>query len=294
MGEGRAMKKSQGAGTLIWALLVCAAWQMPAQSSSPGSGSQPQFSPRPRPQPAQAAPGGSTAAAPTQVPTPVPAQVPAAAPASYATPLLTQQDLHRREPVTDGGDPYYVLKPGDTVDVTFRYTPEFNDEVVVGPDGRASLKSAGTVRLAGRTLPELRRIVESNSSEKLVNPEVAVSLKDFERPSVMVAGEVQTPQKIELRKPTTVLQAILLAGGPKDDAALGRVLLFRKIDSDTAEVHELHLGKYDAKTRAKNDLLLQPGDSILVRHDVLSRVERYVKLVNLGFYLNPFGSNGIF
>lgn len=288
------MKKSQGAGTLVWALLACAAGQMPAQSSSPVNGGQPQFSPRPRPHPSATAPaaGSTPAAAPYQSPASAPPAAPI--PASSPSQLATQQDLHRREPVTDGGDPYYVLKPGDTVDVTFRYTPEFNDEVVIGPDGRASLKSTGTVRLAGRTLPELRRIVESNSSEKLVNPEVAVSLKDFERPSVVVAGEVQNPQKIELRKPTTVLQAILLAGGPKDDAALGRVLLFRKIDSDTAEVHVLQLGKYDGKTRAKNDLLLQPGDSILVRHDVLSRVERYVKLVNLGFYLNPFGSNGIF
>ncbi len=250
-----------------------------------------QFSPRP--QPTQA-----VAALPVQTPAQTPAaQAPAVpayspqAPGPTPASIAAQQLFGSSE---TGIEPYYVLKNGDTVDVIFRYTPEFNDEVVIGPDGRASFKSVGDIRVAGRTVPELQRIIVTGSTDKLVNPDVAVSVKDFERPNVVVAGEVQLPMKIELRKPTTVLQAILMAGGPKEDAALGRVLLFRRIDSDTAEVHVLKLSKYDPKTRAANNMLLEPGDAILVRHDHLTKVERYVKLANIGFYLNPFGNNGIF
>ncbi len=274
------------AGVFAVAWLAYACGLTAAQTSSPIPTGQPQFSPRPRPaatsqQPVQAAPALAQR-------TPATAS-PHTTPSAQATNGAPVQELRRREVDTDGSL-FYSLKPGDTVDVTFRYTPEFNDEVVIGPDGRASLKATGEIRMAGRTLPELRRMIVSSSSEHLVNPEVTVSLKDFERPNVVVAGEVQTPQRIELRKPTTVLQAILIAGGPKDDAALGRVLLFRRIDSETAEVHVLHLGKYDAGNRAKNDLQLEPGDLILVRHDKLSRVERYVKLANIGLYLNPFAN----
>lgn len=211
------------------------------------------------------------------------------APATQAaiTPGTERQPL----PTTDS---YYTLEPGDTLTVTFRFTPEFNDEVTIGPDGRASLKSVGDVKLAGMTLPEVQQMIVRGSSDKLVNPEVTVGLKDFQRPFVVVAGEVQTPGKFELRKPTTVLQAILMAGGPKDDGAMGHVILFRKLNSEYAEVHVLQLGKYDARVRAKNDLVLQPDDMILVRHDLISKIDRIVKLVNLGIYLNPIGNNGIF
>ena len=190
--------------------------------------------------------------------------------------------------------PAYVLQPGDTIDVSYRYTPELNDEVVIGPDGRAFLKAAGEVNAAGRTVTQLQHEILREAASKLVNPEIAVTLKDYDRPHIFVAGEVNTPGKLELRRPTTALQAILASGGPKDDAALGRVLLFRRIDADTAEVHVLQLANYGARSRGKNDMVLQPDDVILVRHDIPSRVERYMKILNLGFYLNPLQNVGAF
>ncbi len=193
-------------------------------------------------------------------------------------------------PLVDGATiskPLYVLQPGDTVSVSFRYTPEFNEEAVVGPDGRVSLKVAGPVQAAGLNLPELQKEILREAATKLVDPDVVVTVKEFDRPHVTVAGEVNTPGRVELRRPTTALQAILASGGPKDDAALGRVLLFRRIDAETAEVHVLQLGHYSARARAKNDMLLQPDDMLLVRHDLPSHIERYIKLFNVGFYLNP-------
>jgi polysaccharide export outer membrane protein len=240
-----------------------------------------------------ATPAATSAAGPTVQPV-ITATTPAVQP-SEVTPLqtaVTEVAPDRKQ--LPEGDFYYIVEPGDTVTVSFRFTPEFNDEVTVGPDGRAELKSVGDVKLAGMTLPEIQRLIVRESASKLVNPEVTVSLKDFQRPQVVVAGEVQTPGHFELRKPTTVLQAILMAGGPKEDGAMGHVVLFRKLNSETAEVHVLKLGKYDAKDRAANDLVLQPDDMILVTHDRISKIDRYVKLINLGVYLNPLGNNGVF
>ena len=144
------------------------------------------------------------------------------------------------------------------------------------------------------SVSELDSAIAENSRTKLVNPEVSVTLKDFDRPHVFVAGEVNTPGRQDLRHPTTVLQAILMCGGPKEDAALGRVYLFRRIDADTAEVHVLKLARFDRKTRGENDMLLEPDDMILLRRDLPSRIERYVKLTNLGIYLNPLQNTTLF
>jgi polysaccharide export outer membrane protein len=196
---------------------------------------------------------------------------------------------------TDTAPPsYYTVHPGDVLVISFRYTPEFNDEVTVGPDGRVTFKATGDITVAGLTLPQIQQEIVRDSTDKLVNPEVAVSLKDYERPNVVVAGEVQKPDKFELRHPTTVLQAILMAGGPKEDSAMNHVYLFRRINSDTSEVHVLQLGRYDADTRKKNDLLLEPGDMILVNRDALEKIGRFMKTFNLGVYFNPIGSSGLF
>ncbi len=189
---------------------------------------------------------------------------------------------------------YYTVHPGDVLTINFRYTPEFNDEITVGPDGRGVTKAAGDIMLAGRTLPEIQQEIIRGSTDKLVNPEVAVNLKSFEAPNVVVAGEVQKPGQFDLRKPTTALQAILMAGGPKEDSAMNHVYLFRRINSDTSEVHVLQLGKYSSGSRAKNDLLLQPGDMILVNRDALEKIGRFMKTFNLGVYFNPIGSSGLF
>jgi len=189
---------------------------------------------------------------------------------------------------------YYTVHPGDVLVINFRYTPEFNDEITVGPDGRGVLKATGDITLAGLTLPEIQQEIIHDSTDKLVNPEVAVSLKDFERPNVVVAGEVQKPGPFDLRHPTTALEVILMAGGPKEDSAMNHVYLFRRINADTAEVHVLRLGRYDANTRAKNNLLLQPGDMILVNRDALEKISRFIKVFNLGVYFNPIGSSGLF
>jgi polysaccharide export outer membrane protein len=212
---------------------------------------------------------------------------------SMAGVLRAQTAEPKRQPPTPEAE-YYTLHPGDTITVSFRFTPEFNDEVTIGPDGRAFLKSTGVIKLAGYTLPEIQREIIRDSADRLVDPEVTVSLKDFERPQVVVGGEVQVPGKFELRKPTTALQAILMAGGPKEDSAMGHVYLFRRLNTETSEVHVLQLGRYDARTRAKNDLLLQPGDVILVQRDALEKIGRFIKTLNLGVYLNPIGNNGIF
>ncbi len=188
----------------------------------------------------------------------------------------------------------YTLQPGDTVDVAYRYTPEFNETLVVGPDGHAFAKAAGDLQVGGLTLPQLQESLKAASSVKLNDPEVVVTLKDFDKPHIFVAGEVNTPGRLDLRRPTTALQAILASGGPKDDAAMGRVLLFRRIDADTAEVHVLRLDKYTRHAREGNDMLLEPDDMLLVRHDIPSQIERYIKLANVGFYLNPLQNIGTF
>ncbi|MHB1023037.1 MAG: polysaccharide biosynthesis/export family protein [Acidobacteriaceae bacterium] len=181
----------------------------------------------------------------------------------------------------------YLVHPGDVLDINFRWTPEFNQTVTVQPDGHAMLTSAGDVTLGGLTLQQIHDEIVRSTAKKLVAPEVTVTLKDFVRPFIVVAGEVITPGRYELRQKMTALQAILLAGGSKDTAAMSHVLLFRQLNSKFAKAYKLNFGRLNVKNYDKHDMLLQPGDMLLVQRDKIANLGRYMRQLNLGVYYNP-------
>src|SRR5689334_11413984 len=175
----------------------------------------------------------------------------------------------------------YRLQPGDVLDVQFRYSPEFNQTVTVQPDGYISLEITGDLKIAGFTIEQTRTAILRQASQRLQEPVVSIVLKEFQRPYFVVAGEVAQPGKIEMREKVTALQAIMLAGGMKETAKSSQVVVFRKINSDTAEVKLLNLKSIKRTADLENDLTLQAGDMVYVPRDKISKVERFMKLVSV-------------
>lgn len=185
------------------------------------------------------------------------------------------------------GEDRYLLTPGDVLEIHFRYTPEFNQTVTIQPDGYVSLEVGGEVKVGGLTLEEARGRIYEGAVVRLKDPDIAVVLKEFQKPYFVVAGEVAQPGKFEMRERVTAIQAIMLAGGFKDSARSSQVLVFRKINSDTAEVLTLDLKKIKKTSHLENDLRLEAGDMVMVPRNTLSRVERYVKLAGIAALFNP-------
>ena len=183
--------------------------------------------------------------------------------------------------------PRYQIQPGDVVELHYRFTPEFNQTITVQPDGHAELNVIGDVKLSDLTVDQARDTIVARAKETLNNPDLNVVLKDFQHPYVVVAGEVNSPGKIELREHTSAVQAVMLAGGFKQDAKTKRILVFRRINNDTAEVKQLDLHHLSKTSDMEKDFQLSPGDMLLVQRDNLEKVSRYVKVLNLGMYFDP-------
>lgn len=184
--------------------------------------------------------------------------------------------------------PVYTLHVGDEVALNYRFTPEFNQTVTVQPDGNVVLDVVGTVRVAGLTLEQAHDQIVKLASVQLNKPELSITLTRFEQPYVVVAGEVDRPGKIDIRQDTTALQAILLAGGFKDSAKDTKVILFRRINGDMAEVRPLNLHNVNKHADLERDTELEPGDMLLVTRNKLEHLSRFMKAANLGVYFNPF------
>ncbi|MEA2205493.1 MAG: polysaccharide biosynthesis/export protein [Blastocatellia bacterium] len=181
----------------------------------------------------------------------------------------------------------YLVQPGDVLEVQYRYSPEFNQTMTVQPDGYISLHAGGDVKVAGKNVEQVRQLILKKVAERLQDPDATVILKEFQKPYFVVAGEVVQPGKIEMREHVTAIQAIMLAGGLKETAKSSQIVLFRKINSDIAEVKVLNLKKIKRTSDLENDLTLQPGDMLLVPRDTISKIERFMKLASVAAFMSP-------
>ena len=204
--------------------------------------------------------------------------------ASAAAAMAQQQRAPRLTTVTEER---YRLQPGDVFEVQFRYSPEFNQTVTVQPDGYVSLEIGGDLKVAGLTIEQTREAILKKAGARLQDPVAAIVLKEFQKPYFVVAGEVSQPGKIEMRERVTALQAIMLAGGMKEGARSSQVVVFRRINSDMAEVKLLNLRSIRRTTDLENDLTLQPGDMVFVPRDKISKIERFMKLASVAAFMAP-------
>jgi polysaccharide export outer membrane protein len=185
-------------------------------------------------------------------------------------------------------NPEYVLQRGDVVDLHYRYTPEFDQVITIGPDNRATLLHFGSIVTTDMTLVAFKKKVVELSSKTLVDPDVTVILKEFEKPHVFVEGEVTTPGKFDFRSDITVLDAIALAGGFKNSGAKSKVLLVRRTgNSGEIKTTVLDLKKLIDDKKMEEAVLVRSNDVIYVTQNNLSKIERIAHLGQFGAVYNP-------
>lgn len=204
-----------------------------------------------------------------------------------AIPLCARAQQQRPPRLTTVTEERYRLQPGDVLEVQYRYSPEFNQTVTVQPDGYVSLDIGGDLKVAGLTIEQTREAILKRAAERLQDPVATVILKEFQRPYFVVAGEVTQPGKIEMRERVTAIQAIMLAGGLKESAKASQIVVFRKINSDMAEVKLLNLKNIRRTSDLENDLTLQPGDMVFVPRDRITKIERFMRLASVAAFIAP-------
>ena len=205
------------------------------------------------------------------------------------TPVFSQTTSNSasERPVLQERYPRYRLRPGDAMELTFPFTPEFNQTVTVQPDGFITLQGVGDVRVQDKTTPEVVNAVQAAYSKILHEPLINTKLTQFEKPYFVMNGEVTKPGKYDFTGDTTVTQAVAIAGGFTDRAKRGEVVLFRRVSDDWAEVKKIDVRRMLDKGDFAEDLHLRPGDMVLISKSKMSRIAKFIPIPSLGMYFNP-------
>jgi polysaccharide biosynthesis/export protein len=179
----------------------------------------------------------------------------------------------------------YTLKATDVLGLTFRYTPDFNHDTIVQADGFAQLKGLpNAVHIQGMTVQEAQREIVKAYANILKDPDVTVTLKDFEKPYFVVSGSVKNPGKFDYRDHTTVMQAVAIAGGFDNSAKHSQILLMRRYSNDLVQVTMVDVRQVMKGKDLNKDLEVRPGDTIFAPKSAFAKFAPFIPTSSLGMY----------
>lgn len=151
------------------------------------------------------------------------------------------------------------LLEGDDIRIAFPGAPNLDTMQKIRGDGKISMPLVGEVRAAGLTPLELQKTLGELYASELVSNEVTVSIVASTFP-VYVTGAVLQPGEVRCDRPTTVLEAIMKAGGYDEvRAKIEKVLVIRRGE----KTREINL-RAILRGQAEDDFFLKPSDKIIV------------------------------
>ncbi|MDE3084133.1 MAG: polysaccharide biosynthesis/export family protein [Verrucomicrobiota bacterium] len=147
------------------------------------------------------------------------------APVAPATNLVSVPQASRLDPaLLQRPEKDFTLGPGDQLEIEVLGDATTRATVTVGPDGKIYYYLLPGLDVWGRTLAEARELITSELKTYIREPTVSVTLRNVESKHVWLLGRLNNPGVYPLTGPTTLLEAVSLAGGPTSGSDLATLV----------------------------------------------------------------------
>ncbi len=219
----------------------------PAQRSMPGQ-IQPTLPPQ-QPDMSHVPPAGSYVPQRQQV-----FQQPAQRPSSQSMAAMGMPSLDI--PVS----PNYVIGPGDELRISLWGSIEQTWSVQVDRDGNIALPKVGVLGVTGLTFAQLKDLMQQELSKYYNDFQMNVSMGSLKYMRIYVVGNARFPGAYSVSSLSTMINALLLAGGPSKTGSMRDIQLKR--NGETI----YHLDLYDFLIRGdkSKDERLMPEDVVFI------------------------------
>jgi len=160
--------------------------------------------------------------------------------------------------------------------IGFEKIEDLSKDLIVRPDGKITLPLLGDIQAEGLSLNELTATLTEKLKDLFYSPTVSVVLKQIGGKKIIILGEVGQPG---VYKPTgttpNILEAIALAGGFRDSAALNSVILIRGAPANP-EAQRINLTKAIDKVEMTDQLIVQANDIIYVPKKFIANLNYFM------------------
>ncbi len=123
----------------------------------------------------------------------------------------------------------YIIGPEDILDIRVLRHEDLAIVTQVQANGMITYPFIGDIKAAGLTIHELQKDIIKRLSRYVKEPFVTVLVKEFNSKKVFILGEVRAPGVYPLKRYTTLLEELTLAGGITDKADLSSAYIVRGV-----------------------------------------------------------------
>src|SRR5580704_11735849 len=157
-------------------------------------------------------------------------QVSASGQANRGLPAAAIANQSPQPPAPSGKavDNSFVIGNDDVLAINVWKEPDFSRSIQVRSDGKISLPLLGEVQAAGLTPLQLKENIATKLRDYITKPEVTVMVEQINSKKFNILGQVAKPGSYSLTLAPTVVDAIALAGGPRDFAKQKSIYILRQ------------------------------------------------------------------
>lgn len=202
------------------------------------------------------------------------ALVGACAPKAVA-PNVAESEIDLRLPRAET----FVFGPGDTLRVFVWRHEDLTMDLVIAPDGAITYPLVGRLQIAGMTYEQVVATLQAAIDDYYNDAQVAVNILAVSSQKVMVLGEVNAPQVLQLTAEMSILEALVKAGGINQNARTRNVLLIRG-GLDEPKLYSVNVEAIYGKGDFSQMVYLQQGDIVVVPPTTITNVERFFKRIS--------------
>ena len=169
-----------------------------------------------------------------------------------------------KAPSAKSVDDDYVIGPSNVLAINVWKDTELTRVVPVRPDGKISLPLIGELEVSGLTAVKVQRLVTQKLKEYISDPQVTVIVQEVKSRTYIIVGKIAKPGSYQLEKPTTVLEAIAIAGGFMDFAKTNKVYIIRRREDGSRIRLPFNYKKVINEHDPDENVDLKSGDTIVV------------------------------
>ena len=161
---------------------------------------------------------------------------------------------------------YYIIGPGDSVDIFVWGKPELSKSVQVRPDGNITVPLVEDLRASGKTSSQLARDLESNLSKYIKNPIVTITITQFVgrySEQIRVVGEAADPKMLPYTEDMTLLDVMIEVGGLTEFASGNRASIVREKAGEQKQFR-VYLDDLINDGDISKNIDMYPGDVLII------------------------------
>lgn len=160
----------------------------------------------------------------------------------------------------------YKIQPLDILSINIYMENDLQKQYRVSQNGCISYPFIGEVRVVGLTVCEVEeKLTRLLSPDYFINPPITVFVEKYHSRMVFILGAINNPGSYAIppEKELTVVEAVSLAGGFTENAAVNRTKIIR-VEDGQEKIMVVKITDITKGGDKSKDIILKPNDIVII------------------------------